>query len=208
VIVLSLDISSSSGWAVTSDPILTGMLPSLIAYGTIGLTKRVKDYGDKKYPWAIYHGAAAMGDFIISKIQDIHPDVVVIECINKARARMSQQFLDFIHCYVQSYLDKHREFELFYIDSSEWRRVSGSVMSKDGKKANAKLSAAKRKLKSGQKLDRKKLGIKGKITKKHVAVARANELFSLTLKLVDNDIADAILQNYAYRMGAKPTQLE
>lgn len=208
--VLALDISSCTGWAVLvgeKDP-TKKELPTLEEYGTLELTQRIKTYAEGEYPWAIRLAAMEMGEKMGVLIDNVEPDVVVVECVNKARARMSQQALDWFHYELVTYLAEAGN-DLFYVDSSEWRKVTGSVMDKGSKKANAKLSAAKRKAAAkGTKLDRKALGIKGKVTKKHVAIARANELFSLSLKVKDNDKADAILEGLSFFWGANPTELE
>ena len=52
-------------------------------------------------------------------------------------------------------------------------------------------------------VNKKDLGIKGKVTKKHLAVRRANDLFNLTLIQKDNDVADSLLLGTAYFLGAE-----
>jgi hypothetical protein len=211
--VLALDLSSKTGWALLSgEKNSEQRLPTITGYGTLELPQRVKDYADSKYPWAILEAATYMGDVCWGKVKETSPDIVVIEAVNKARARFSQQYLDFLHMRLLGQLvhtDPQAKTKVFYVDSSEWRKVTGSVMDKAGKKLNAKLSAAKRKAATkGAKLDRKALGIKGKITKKHVAIARANELFRLNLRVKENDIADSLLEGLSWFWGAKPTVLE
>lgn len=210
--VLALDISSSTGWALLSgepDPDRI-VVPMIQGYGTLELPQRVKEYADGKYPWAIQAASVYMGAVAWGKVLETKPDVIVVECVNKARARMSQQFLDAVHAELwQHLIDGGYRDKLFYVDSSEWRRVTGCIMDKASKKANAKLAKAKRTAaQKGTKLDRKALGIKGKITKKHVALARVNELFGLSLKVKDNDVADALAEGLSYFWHARPTELE
>jgi hypothetical protein len=50
--------------------------------------------------------------------------------------------------------------------------------------------------------EKKALGLKGRVTKKHVAVIEANRRFGLDFKQKDNDIAEAILLGVAYLSGA------
>jgi hypothetical protein len=79
------------------------------------------------------------------------------------------------------------------------------VLSKEQKKANAKLSKAKRESAlAGVKLDKKKLGIKGKTNKKHLAVQRANDEYNLKLKQKDNNEADAICLGLAFFNNCTP----
>jgi hypothetical protein len=208
--VLALDLSSSTGWAVLSaegDGPFTIADVKLEDYGVLQLPKKVKEYADGEYPWAIYSAAQEMARLCYSKVVGNSVDKVVVECVNSAKARFSQQYLDILHGFLwfnlQNDFDKSK---LFYVDSSEWRRVTGSQMTKEAKKANAKLSAAKRKsAERGQKLDKKKLGIRGKLNKKHMAIARANELFLLELIAKDDDVADAIMEGLSYFLGARPT---
>jgi len=86
-----------------------------------------------------------------------------------------------------------------YVSSGDWRKNQGLKMSKEDQKRNAKLSKAKREAAAaGVKLDKKALGIRGKKTKKHVAIDHANAVYQLELKAKDDDIADAICVGLAY----------
>jgi hypothetical protein len=69
------------------------------------------------------------------------------------------------------------------MDTSEWRKIVGLWMSKEDKKNNRQVSIGKK---------------RGKITKKHLSVRMVNEKFNKSLKLKDNDEADAILLGLAY----------
>jgi Holliday junction resolvasome RuvABC endonuclease subunit len=78
-------------------------------------------------------------------------------------------------------------------------------MSKDQKKSNTKLSKAKRAAaESGTKLDKAALGIRGKVTKKHLAVKYVNDTYGLSLRMSENDAADAIGLATAYTQNAVP----
>jgi Holliday junction resolvasome RuvABC endonuclease subunit len=76
-------------------------------------------------------------------------------------------------------------------------------MTKADKSANTKLSQAKSNAKhTGKKLDKVSLGIKGKITKKHLAIRWVNETYNLNLAMKDNDAADAIALASSYLLNA------
>jgi hypothetical protein len=47
------------------------------------------------------------------------------------------------------------------------------------------------------------LGIKGKVTKKHLSVRWVNETFGFNMKVKDNDICDAVCLGSAYIKGCK-----
>jgi hypothetical protein len=71
---------------------------------------------------------------------------------------------------------------LKYMDPSEWRKIVDLKLSKADKDNN---KAVKKKEK------------RGKITRKHLSVRMVNEKFGKSLKIKDNDEADAILLGFA-----------
>jgi len=193
--VLALDISTKTGWALFVDGVL-------VDKGVVRLPKKVCEYGT--YPWSYYKATVAIAGMIIDIIGKTAPDAIVIEETNGSRARYTQKILEFLHCQLLTTLDIIGEpvkDKLYYVNSSEWRKVIGLQLSKEQKKANAKLSKAARESKDG-KVDKAALGIKGKVTKKHLSVAYANQKYNLTLKVKDNDIADAICLGTAFINGA------
>lgn len=132
------------------------------------------------------------------------PDVVIIEETNLGKSRYAQKTLEFIH---KSLLFQLRAFpgKVIYFSSSSWRQALGLTMTKEDKKNNARLSKAKKyATEMGVKLDKKALGVRGKINKKHLALRYVNDTFNLTLKVKDNDAADAICLAAAYLKGATP----
>jgi hypothetical protein len=137
------------------------------------------------------------------------PEAIVIEEINLGRDRYVQKLLENIHTAV---LEQYAGFTpwtpivYFNSDGGEgWRTNIGLVLTKEQKRANAKLSKEKRECAAaGVKLNKVKLGIKGKINKKHLAVARANTDFNLTLKQKDNNEADAICLGLAFYNNCTP----
>ncbi|CAB4127269.1 hypothetical protein UFOVP75_112 [uncultured Caudovirales phage] len=183
---IGLDLSTKTGFAVVDDGALTHKQ-------TITLDKDILAYGS--YPFCLL---SAM-DELIAKIEksvlEYHgPNtLVVIEQINLGKNRNSQKTLEFIHCSVLSMLRKNNILNVVYLDSSQWRKNLGLTMSKDQKKDNAKLAKAKKEAALvGKVVDKAALGVKGKITKKHLAVDYVNTRFGLALKQKDNDQADAI----------------
>jgi len=205
VIILSLDLSTKTGYAV-------------VEYDSSG----VKDIIDKgaleqipcppgySYPlnyvmWAnICYGYISE---ILNKYQGRGIYLAIEETAKGARDNMAQKILEFIHFKVAEYIDpfidigsfvKERPFKDHrYFMTEEWRRITGCQQNAEEKRHNAKRS--RRKKKQGKSLVRDEDGkIMGRVTKKHVNVRRANEVFGLELILKQEDIADALLINYAY----------
>lgn len=198
--VLALDISTKTGWALFEDG-------KLLDFGLTRILKKIDEYGE--YPWSYRNMAVFLTSLLIQKIVDTYPDVIVIEETNGSKSRYTQKALEFLHCELLCGIDMVKSAypgiagfnSVKYVNSSEWRKVLGLALSKEQKKANAKLSKAAREA-NGQKIDKAALGIKGKITKKHLSVAYANATYNLTLKIKDNDIADAICLGTAFIKGA------
>lgn len=179
---------------------------------------------DLEYPWSIRQRAKNVALDIIYLLEHLiisdkpipKPcpiDTIVIEETNMAKARYSQKFLEFMHAFTLNELLDYKCFNskyeyarpsVVYVNTSDWRRAIGISLSKEDKKLNAKLSKAKSLAKkNGEKLDKKKLGIKGKVNKKHKAVNYVNETFNLQLKVKDNNEAEAICMAHAYSKGVK-----
>lgn len=169
-------------------------------YGTIANMQRVHEYGP--YPDCFMDAAKALIPPIDSVLKRFSPDIIVIEETNSSKARYSQKMLEWIHYAVVELLRKKLDHKVIYINSSGWRKTLQVGLSKEDKKKNSKLATAKRKAaKNGVKLDRKALGIKGRVTKKHVAIRWANEQYGLALKVKDDDVADAICLGCSYFAG-------
>lgn len=160
-------------------------------YGVITTDKKVAEYAE--HPFGFVMAAEELGSKLFELTKSIRPDVVVIEETNGGgRARFTQKILEYCHL---STLLRLRDLDtkIVYVNTSDWRKVLGLHLTKEDKKKNAKLAKAKREaLKKGEKLDKKKLGIKGKVNKKHVAIRFVNEKLGMELKAKDDDIADAI----------------
>jgi hypothetical protein len=195
---LALDISSNTGYAVLLDG------GSLKTWGNLYNIKPAHDYG--KHPWGYLKAAESIADKISSVVVQYNPNVIVIEETNGgSRSRFTQKLLEYIHCCTLQMLFKlGYENKVYYINTSDWRRATGIELTKEQKKQNTKLSKAKSK--AGGTLtpaQKKTLGIKGRITKKHIAVISVNARYGLNFTQKDNDIAEAILLGIAYLGGVK-----
>lgn len=200
--ILALDLSTSTGWAVLESE--QAKAPNLEMFGILTLPKHILEYG--KYPFCYHLAAYDMAERVARIVEQIEPDQIVIEETNLGKNRYSQKALEFIHCLVLEKLHPmiaHKE--VVYLSSSIWRQALGLQLTKDQKKTNAKLAKAKREAAAtGAKLDKTKLGIKGKVSKKHVAINYVNDRFGLKLKVKDDDVADAVCLGLAALMGAEP----
>lgn len=196
--ILALDLSTHCGFAVFEDG-------KLVQHGVINLPNGVFAYG--KYPIGFVKAAENQIDFVMDKALEFDEmPVIVVETINNGKNRFTQQLLNFLHFALVQRMHAH-DTEVFYVDSSAWRQAIGLEMTKEQKKANAKLSKAKREAaQSGAKLDKKKIGVKGKVTPKHLAIAHVNEVYGLKLKVKDNDAADAICIGEAWLKNVRHSE--
>lgn len=226
--VLALDISTKLGWALLEYPELPTPITiqdiKILEYGKITLTKPVKEWG--KYPysyvwacqdiakkvgelfWSFARSPGPLGSAFAGKI----PDIVIEETNGGSRAgRFTQKMLEMLHFAILYELEVVGEQHLikipprvYYLSSSEWRNAIGIGKSKEDKKNNRKLSQAKSRAKlRGEKLDKEKLGIKGKVGWKHLSVRWVNETWGLDFKMKQNDEADAIGQAVAFALGTR-----
>lgn len=193
-LVFGLDLSYHAGWCVFDTQ------EKLIASGTINLPGKVgDDYGP--FPWNYLNATTAQINQVYDLICRYNPKAVVIEAVNKGKNRWSQLGLDFLHLELLQRL-KLDGLKVVYLDSSAWRRTMDIKMSPTDKKNNAKVSKAKRGGKS-----KKELGVKGKVTKKHLAINAVNQMIREgklplePLKLKDNDEAESLLLCLAYLRG-------
>jgi hypothetical protein len=186
--VLSLDASTKCGWALFVDGELakSGALRPVFVEG---FNPNDNETTRKPhYPYNTVYAARAVADLVRHLIWDQGPlDRVVIENTNKGKNRNTQRILEFIHYVLLSYFENRMDL-IQYMDTSEWRRIVGLQMTKADKKNNREVSAGKK---------------RGKITKKHMAVRMVNEKFHKTLKLKDNDEADAILMGLAFSLRSQ-----
>lgn len=176
--VLSLDLSTHTGWAVLeSNPQQASI--SLIGHGCC---KAISC--PKLYPYGYIFKAKELAEQIEQVYDAYLPDFIVVEDTNRGQQRYTQKFLEFIHFAVFDKFILNGWEKIYYISSSEWRSHQAVRLSKEQRSVNKKK-------------------IKPKVTLKHVAVQKTNSLFGLQLKQKDNDIADAILLGVAFLQGAK-----
>lgn len=189
--VLALDISTKTGWAFFENT-------QLVNFGTIFLDEKVGNFGEYPFNYVKYTRFIAIK--IKNLIEEIKPTTIVIEETNRGKQRFTQKMLEWIHLSVlQELIDSG--IIVRYVSSSAWRKVVGMNLTSQDKKNNKLVNEAKRKGKS-----KKSLGLKGKITKKHLAIRLVDQLFQLNLKMKSNDAADAILLGLAYLKGAEISQ--
>ncbi len=190
--ILSLDISTQCGYAF-----FDGV--TRIKSGTVFLAMETTyDIKSKPYPLSYVLRADAISDLLMRLVDEFKPDILVIEETNKAKARYSQKLLEFIHLsFLKKVYDNIIGLKIEYLNTSAWRKTLKVAPTKEDKLNNLKIREAKKKKKS-----KKELGLKGKITTKHLAIRFVNQTLNLDLKVKDNNEADAIALNLAYQMGA------
>jgi hypothetical protein len=177
--ILALDLSTKTGWALFESG-------KLIESGTLEKVE-IHDFNVNKhpnkspyYPNNIFNAALGVGGSVCNLIHSKKSDFVVIENSVKGRNRHTQRLIEWVHFAV---LDKILGLVLLkYMDPSEWRKIVDLKLSKADKDNN---KAVKKKEK------------RGKITRKHLSVRMVNEKFGKSLKIKDNDEADAILLGFA-----------
>lgn len=201
--VLALDLSTKTGAALLRDDAGAISVPER---RRIELPRTILEYGP--YPEAYLRASDWIADQVSLLVREMCPDRIVIEETNTPSSkgsRYSQKILEFIHRAVLQRLGTlGYTGKVFYVSSGVWRSTIGLKLSSSQRAANRVLSTAKSRAKtSGKALDKKKLGIKGKVTWKHLSVAYVNERFGFGLKMADNDVADAICLGCSFLMGAE-----
>lgn len=194
--ILALDMSTKTGWAfLLSD----GKTFTLEKYGKIEKTKEPDiPYPDSYLVWA----HQILKD--IEKVYDeVKPDVLIIEeTAGGSKSAYSQKILEWIHFLVAKNLVMGHT-RAVYLLTEQWRRETGCLMSKDESKHNKDVKKYKETEKTNIAYDSTGKRI-GKITRKHVNVRRANEVFGKFLKeplrQKDEDTADSLLLAYCYHL--------
>lgn len=197
--VLSLDISSKTGWALL---LSDDNSYDLEAYGHIKKTTKPEgEYPGNYVAWAYQ----CFGEIV--KLVDTHqPTVLVIEeTASGSKNIYSQKILEFIHFLVARMVSQ-LGFKVMYLMTEEWRRLAGCQMTKEESKHNKSVKKFKDKNNTSIAYDEKGKRV-GKLTRKHINVRRANELFGKwlkePLKMKNEDTADALL--LAFTFHAKKT---
>lgn len=197
--VLTLDISTKTGWCLTvsSDEDLF-----LESYGQIPKV----ECPDEKYPDSFVTWAY-LCYYEIEKLFDQHtPDVVVIEeTAANSKSSHSQKILEWIHMLVAK-LVKETRIKCVYLLTGEWRKEANSKMNDAERKRNKEVLKYKKEHKSRLAYDINKK-VMGKVTKKHVTIRRANEVFGKyfkePLRKRDEDLCDSLIISLAYHLRRK-----
>ncbi len=200
MIVLALDISTSAGWCLLEGDM--GSIPQIVDKGTIVNPTSLKEYG--AYPWNYLAGTSDLAERLYILISQQPADtIVVIEETNLGRNRWSQKCLEFIHCLLLKKIkdDGGQGRTLKYINTSDWRKILGIHMTKADKAQNVKVKKLKRVNTPEAKAILKAAGLRGKMTKKHLAIRWANTTYGLELRPKDDDIADALALGTSYYLG-------
>ena len=193
--ILALDISTKTGWAL----LVSGDLMYLEAYGKIpAISEPIGTYPVNFVDWAYL----CFGK-IVELIDTLTPDVLVIEetCAG-SKGVYSQKILEFIHFLVAK-LIKETNIKAVYLLTGAWRTEVGAKMTKEESKHNKAVKEYKEKhnTKIARGTDGKRIG---KLTKKHINIRRANEVFGSflpkPLRKKDEDTADSLMLGYCYHL--------
>ena len=194
--ILSLDMSTKTGW-------------SLLISSDRGI--ELEDYGqipqihepEGQYPGNFVDWAYQIYSDILNIVEAQAPDVLVIEeTAAGSKSIYSQKILEWIHFLVARMIYES-QIRVVYLMTEQWRRETGCLMSKEESKRNKAVRDYKNKNKTA--LARDINGkVMGKITRKHVNIRRANEVFGSFLKTPllkkNEDLADALLLGYCYHL--------
>jgi len=194
--IMALDISTKTGWAVmVSSP--EGI--SLEKYGTISQMSEPEG----QYPHNYVEWAYACFNEIFKLIHQYNPDVLVIEeTSGGSKSNYSQKILEFIHFLVALWI-KSNNAKCMYLMTEQWRRETGCLMTKEESKHNKMVRQYKEKNETKIAYDTsgKRIGL---LTKKHINIRRANEIFGkflpTELRKKDEDTADALMLGYCYHV--------
>ena len=194
--ILGLDVSTNTGYCILDCP--DKGEPTILSRGALPKVTKPKNFYPKDFvDWAEKNasGITALEARVPSNGREI---VVVLEETSKgSKNAMSQKILEWTHFLLAKHflesLELGRISRLRYMMTGEWRNKVGCVMTKEEKAQNKFVSKSSDKVVKDPTTNKRI----GKVGKKHVNVRRANEIFSLNLKLKDNDQADAILLSYA-----------
>lgn len=191
--ILSLDLSTKTGYALLVSS------KDDMHLETYGQVEKIACPEEEPYPGSYVTWAYKCYEKVEELIESLHPDVLVVEEVTKSKNPFSQKILDFLHFLVSKFIQE-TGIKNFWYQTGEWRREVGSYMNDAERKRNKEVKEYKKK--TGKKLARDITSnrVIGKVTKKHVSVRRANEIFNLCLKLVQNDAADAVLLAYAHHV--------
>lgn len=194
--VLTLDMSTKTGWCLT---ISSNNGIDLESYGQISKIA----CPDERYPDSFVTWAYLCYDEIEKIFNKYAPDALVIEeTAANSKSSHSQKILEFIHFLVAK-LVKETGIKCTYMQTGEWRKEAASYMTPEEKKRNKEVKDYKKRNKTNvaRDINGKRIGV---ITKKHVAIRRANEVFGQyfdkPLRKKDEDLADSLVIALAYHL--------
>jgi len=194
--ILTLDLSSKTGW---SSMISTDNGIILEAYGIVPQIHEPEGI----YPINYLEWVDLCFAHIVELIDTHTPAVLVIEeTVAGSKAVYSQKFLEWLH-YKLAKLIKETNIKAIYLLTGAWRSEVGAKMTKEESKHNKYVREYKKmhdtqiaKNSEGKRI--------GRLTKKHINVRRANEVFGEFLKAPlrkkDEDTADALLLGFCYHL--------
>jgi hypothetical protein len=194
--VLSLDVSTKTGWALFES---SHAGCELVAYGKIDQIHTPHS----EYPGSFVEWANLCFAKIVEIIQKFSPDILVIEETSAgSKAIYTQKILEWIHYLIAKFI-VDSGLKAVYILTEQWRRETGCLMSKEESKRNKEVKKFKEKNNTSIAYDKDGKRI-GKITRKHVNIRRANEVFGAffkePLRRKDEDTADSCLLGFAYHL--------
>jgi hypothetical protein len=194
--VLSLDVSSKTGWALVVSS-KSGL--ELEVYGQIPQIHEPAG----QYPGNYVAWAYECFEKIAELIDRLAPDILIIEETSAgSKAIYSQKFLEWVHFLLAKFI-KETSIKAIYFMTEQWRRETGCKMSKEESKHNKKVKSYKNKNASKIAYDESGKRI-GRLTRKHINIRRANEVFekflSVPLRKKDEDTADSLLLAFAYHL--------
>jgi hypothetical protein len=193
--VLALDLSTKTGWCIgiSSDE---GF--ALEDYGTL---PQIHQPTDSPYPASYVNWAYLVFGQISDLIDRTAPTVLMVEETVRSKNAMSQKALEFFHFLLAKFI-RDTGIKSLYAMPGVWRSMLICKMNKKEKEHNDVVRSYKKKNKTVIAYDTNKKRI-GLVTRKHVSVRVANDLYGLNLKLKDNDSAEAILLGNYYNRRMK-----
>ena len=155
------------------------------------------------YPAVFVDWAQLVFNEILALINRFKPDILVIEeTVAGSKAVYSQKILEFCHYLLAKFI-KESHIRSVYLLTGAWRSEVGAKMTKEESEHNKAVKKYKEKHGTKFAYDIKGKRI-GKLTKKHINVRRANEVFGLFLKAPlrkkNEDEADSMLLGYCYHL--------
>ncbi len=194
--ILALDVSSKTGYAVITSSDSGVQLES---YGMIPAIHQPSG----EYPANFVYWAHLCFYEIETLINRFKPDILAIEeTVAGSKAVYSQKILEWVHFLLASCI-KERKIRAVYLLTGAWRSEVGAKMTKEESKHNKYVKEYKEKNKSERAYDKNGKLI-GRLTKKHINIRRANEIFGSFLKKPlrkkNEDEADAMLLGFALHL--------